>query len=218
MKQYSNKLAQFQHDHGLVPDGIMGPITLKKGREIFNIKSDEATAHFFGQLAHETNNFKSSVESLNYSVTGLQRTFLFYRKNPSLARKHGRSGARKADQQAIANNVYNDANRGKRYKLGNTQPGDGWRFRGRGSIMITGRNNYEAFFTWMGLPKDTNPDLVATKYYWEAALWFFEVNRIWWHTGNVTERSIVTVTKLINGGVNGLNHRRSLTLKYYRYL
>lgn len=213
-----SKLKQFQRKNGLTPDGIIGRFTLLKMMVVFNIKTKEATAHFVGQLAHETNNFKARTESFNYSVNGLAKTFSFYRKNPELARLHGRRTGRKANQMLIENNVYDDNNRSKRYKLGNVCPGDGWKFRGRGSIMVTGRNNYEAFFCWLGIPKDSDPSLVATTYYWECALWFFEVNKLWRLALNVSDYSITKLTEKINGGLNGFDHRKELTELFLRLL
>ena len=211
-------IIEFQENNCLVPDGIIGRNTLNKMKSIFKIKSKASFAHFIGQLAHETNNFKSSIESLNYSSKGLVGTFRYYREHPALAREHGRVGAKAANQELIANSVYNDANRSSKYKLGNIHPGDGWKFRGRGAIMITGRNNYEAFFKWMKLPIDTDPGTVESKYYWDAAKWFFKVNKIWKHTEEITDENIMIVTKKINGGVNGYNHRRLLTNKYFKSL
>ena len=213
-----NIIFDFQKKHSLNPDGLIGKNTLKKMKKIFKIKSKESFAHFIGQLAHETNNFKSTSESFNYSVKGLINTFSYYKKHKHLAREHGRTGAKKANQELIANTVYNDSNRSSKYKLGNVQPGDGWKFRGRGSIMITGRSNYEAFFRWMKLPIDTDPGTVESLYYWDAAKWFFKVNNIWKHTNEVNDVSILKITKMINGGVNGLSHRKALTYKFYKYI
>ena len=213
------RIAEFQKKHGLTADGIIGRTTLTKFKEVFRIPSDAAVAHFIGQLHHESNGFKQGVESLNYSVSGLKKTFKFYRNHPELAQRHGRiKSVQKANQEAIANNVYADANRSKRFKLGNINPGDGWRFRGRGAIMITGRNNYMAFFKWLNVPLTTDPDHLAGKYFWHTALWFFKANNIWNHCNAVSTSNIEKVTRLINGGINGLRHRTELTIKYFRML
>lgn len=215
----SRKIVEFQKANRLVSDGIIGKNTLLKMKEVFKIVNEESVAHFVGQLAHETNHFSRDTESLNYSVEGLKATFSFFRKNPHLAQQYGRiSGVQNANQEAIANLVYDDANRSANYKLGNTQPGDGWKFRGRGGIQLTGRSNYEAFFKWKGISINTNPDLVATVYFWDPALWFFERNKVWWHTGSVTYNACKNVTKLVNGGDNGLADRWRLTEKYYNIL
>ncbi|MDC7994451.1 peptidoglycan-binding protein [Altibacter sp. HG106] len=210
-----NRIIAFQHNNRLVADGIIGPATLGKMKEVFNIGQNIALAHFLGQLAHETASFTRNEESLNYSVSGLMKTFLFYRRNPDLARLHGRAPGQSAKQEDIANTVYADENRGRGYKLGNVHPGDGWKFRGRGAIMITGRSNYELFFKWENLPADTDPNLLATKYYWRTALWFFERNDVWRHCGQISLPNVKRVTKLINGGYNGLSHRYNLTRMYH---
>ena len=210
------EIVKFQKDNRLVADGILGPITANKIMQVAGIKNDQHLAHFLGQVAHETNGFKSSVESLNYSVSGLKKTFRHYRRNPFLATLHGRKRGQKANQVEIANAVYSDRNRSRSYKLGNIFEGDGWKYRGRGAIMITGRSNYNAFFEWLGISIRTNPDLVATKYYWQTAVWFFSVNNIWKYCYEVNDDTIRLVTKKINGGYNGYDHRKNLTYLFYR--
>lgn len=211
-----SQIVNFQKKHGLYPDGILGPLTANKMQVVFNIKTDEALAHFLGQLAHETNNFKAKVESFNYRVQTLKDTFSFYRRNPGLADLHGRKRGQKARGEIIANLVYDDKNRSSSFKLGNTLTGDGWRFRGRGAIMITGRANYTEFFRWKCLPINTDPGLVATLYYWDAAIWFFETRNIWKYTDTVSNYNIALITKIINGGDNGLQHRKDLTYHFYK--
>lgn len=107
-----------------------------------------ATAH------HETGaKFVSSIESLNYSVDGLMKTFGRHRISAADAQKYGRSGSRPANQSAIGNLIYGGD--WGRDNLGNTQTGDGWRYRGRGLVQITGRANYAKY----GL--ENNPDSAA---------------------------------------------------------
>lgn len=97
-------------------------------------------AHFIGQLSVESAGFSSVVESMNYSVDGLLRTFGRHRISEADARKYGRAPGRPADQRAIANLVYGGA--WGRTNLGNTQPEDGWRLRGHGLKQVTGRSNF----------------------------------------------------------------------------
>jgi len=141
--------------------------------------------HFFGQCVVEVGSgFHELTESLDYSVDGLM-SFSYFKNHPDEAKKHGRNKSENqlADQEAIANIIYADENRGEKYKLGNTQEGDGWKYRGRGIIQITGREIYTEFNKYaheMKLVDDEvnfvdNPELVAENktyafvsaaYYW----------------------------------------------------
>jgi len=103
--------------------------------------------HFFGQCVVEVgSSFHELTESLNYSAKGLM-SFSYFQNHPDEAKKHGRNKSENqlADQEAIANIIYADENRSERLKLGNTQEGDGWKYRGRGIIQITGREIYNDF-------------------------------------------------------------------------
>lgn len=161
-------------------------------------------AHFAGQLSHESFDFKITSENLNYSAERLLQVFpkYFNEKNVILyARKPIR----------IANRVY--ANR-----MGNVNIGDGYKFRGRGYIQLTGKNNYSAFSKFIGEDCVSNPDLVSQKYALESALWFFFENKIFTLCKDLSDESIKKVTKKINGGLNGFADRKAKTLKYYNLL
>lgn len=212
------KIIEFQNNNGLAPDGIIGIKTLSKLREVLKIETDIQLANFMGQLHHETAGFKYDVESLNYSAEALIKTFSFYKENPVLAFRHGRSGNEAADQEAIANNVYYDGNRGIRFKLGNKTWGDGWKFRGRGSIMVTGKSNYIDFGKYLGVDLVLFPEQVSTKYYWDCGLWYFGKRKLWRLSNSINIKSITELTKRINGGLNGLEDRIKWTKHYYDIL
>lgn len=158
-------------------------------------------AHFAGQLSHESFDFKITSENLNYSAERLLQVFpkYFNEKNVILY-------ARKPIK--IANRVY--ANR-----MGNVNIGDGWKYRGRGYIQLTGKKNYEDFSKFIGEDCVQNPDLVSQKYALESALWFFFENKIFTLCKDLSDDSIKKVTKKINGGLNGFADRKAKTLKYY---
>jgi len=149
------------------------------------------TAHFISQTMHESAGYTRLQENLNYSASGLRKTWPT-RFTAALAAQLARN------PEAIANHVY-----GRR--LGNSQPGDGWLFRGRGIIQVTGRSNYrncsEAVYNDMRLL--TDPDLLLTaKDSVISAFWYWDKNRI---------KDLLTVkdvTKKINGGTNGLADRQ----------
>ncbi|WP_456867586.1 hypothetical protein [Galbibacter sp. BG1] len=214
-----NPINNFQHENGLVPDGIIGPLTINKIKHSLRIPTNEALAHFIGQCHHESNGFLRLRESLNYSVSGLISTFSFYRKRPNLAFTHGRNWRHKADQETIANNVYLDKNRSEGYKLGNRNWGDGWKYRGNGPIQITGFFNHLQLSKYLAEPEIlNNPTIVCNCYYFESAIWFFNEHRIWRYTREVDNDSIEKVTKAINGGINGLEDRIKWTNHYYELI
>jgi len=106
-----------------------------------------------------------------------------------------------------------------RKDLGNTQPGDGIRFKGRGYIQLTGRANYTKFSKFCGEDCVANPDLVATKYPMMSAAYFFNSNKLWviCDKGSGTD-NVLAVTKRVNGGTNGLADRQKHFTKYWNLL
>jgi putative chitinase len=168
--------------------------------QTFDISNPFRLAHFLAQCAHESGNFKFTRENLNYSEIGLLNVFpKYFDKNTA------KLYARKPEQ--IANIVYEC-----RLGNGNRNTGDGYKFRGRGYLQLTGRVNYKAFGDYIGVDLITNPDLVATKYALTSAAWFFEKKGLWKICDQgVDEPTIVAVTKRVNGGTNGLKDRISKT-------
>lgn len=200
-------LESLQKKIGAGVDGIFGPGTMKMGMEFYKLTPVRA-AHFFAQTAHETGGFKSFTENLNYSATGLQGTFGKYFPG-NLEESYARN------PEKIANRVY-----ASRMGNGNEASGDGWKFRGRGALQTTGKLNYIALSKHLNLPEIlTNPDLVATKYAFESALYFFESNNLWVICDQgVKDTTILALTKRINGGTHGLVDRIEKTKKYYEYV
>jgi putative chitinase len=197
-------LAALQSKCGIAADGKWGPGTYKAARDFFKLSNTQA-AHFFGQCAHESGGFKVFSENLNYSDKGLNSIFKKY--FPTIASTAGY--ARKPEK--IANKVY--ANR-----MGNgpESSGDGWTFRGRGPIQLTGKDNYTAFAAAIGRPDVlTNPDLVVGELAFESALWFFRKNGLLAIADKgVTDAIITQITKRVNGGTHGLDDRLKKTKQY----
>lgn len=166
----------------------------------FNISNPFRLAHFLAQTAHESGNFKHVRENLNYSAEGLIKVFpKYFSKETALwyARK----------PEAIANVVY-----GNRMGNGDKNSGDGWRYRGRGYLQLTGKINYKAFGDYIGINFITEPDLVASKYPLTSAAWFFEKNKLWDVCDQGLHQDIVKqVTKRVNGAYHGLSDRISKT-------
>jgi putative chitinase len=206
-KNKTMSLKHLQTKIGVTADGAFGPGTLKAAMAYYKLTPERA-AHFFAQTGHETGEFKLFTENLNYSAQGLQTTFGKYFPG-NLEESYARN------PEKIANRVY-----GSRMGNGDESTGDGYKFRGRGALQLTGKNNYIAFANYLKKPEIvTNPDLVATEYAFESAMFFFDNNKLWTICdGGVNDSSISTLTKRINGGVNGLEHRKALTTKYYGYL
>lgn len=197
-------LAALQAKCGIAADGKWGPGTYKAARDYFKLTNNQA-AHFFGQCAHESGGFKVFQENLNYSAQGLNGIFKKY--FPTLDSASGY--ARKPEK--IANKVY-----GNRMGNGPESSGDGYKFRGRGPIQLTGRQNYTQFAADIGRQDVlTNPDIVATELAFESALWFFRKNGLFAIADKgVTDTVITQITKRVNGGTHGLDDRLKKTKQY----
>lgn len=196
-----------QEKIGVKADGVFGPGTLKAAAKHYNL-SPEHAAHFFGQVAHETGNFRAFTENLNYSASGLQTVFKKYFPSLTEAQQYERK------PEKIANRVY-----ASRMSNGNEASGDGWKFRGRGALQLTGKANYQQFSTALKKPEImSNPDLVSTEFAFESAKFFFDQNRLWPLCDKVNDESILALTRRINGGTHGLEDRVQKTRAYYEML
>jgi len=200
-------LKSLQEKIGTTPDGAFGPGTMKKAMEFYKLTPVRA-AHFFAQTAHETGGFKLFSENLNYSADGLQKIFGKYFPG-TLEESYAKQ------PEKIANRVY-----ASRMGNGDEKSGDGWKFRGRGALQLTGKDNYKAFSDYLKKPEImTNPDLVATTYSFESAMFFFDKNKLWSICDQgINDAAILALTKRINGGTHGLDDRNQKTKKYYEYV
>ena len=197
-------LKSLQTKIGIPADGAWGPGTFKAAMAFYKLSPVRA-AHFFAQTAHETGGFKAFSENLNYNAKGLMGIFKKYFPDAATAAKYERK------PEAIANRVY-----ASRMGNGPESSGDGWRYRGRGALQLTGRDNYKAFADYCKRPDVmSNPDLVATELAFESAMFFFERNKLWAICDQgVTDAAILSLTKKINGGTHGLADRSDKTKKY----
>jgi len=200
-------LKTLQTKLGLTADGAFGPGTMKAAMKLYNLTPERA-AHFFAQTGHETGDFKVYNENLNYSAQGLQGIFGKYFPG-NLEESYARQ------PEKIANRVY-----ASRMGNGDEASGDGWKFRGRGAIQLTGKDNYTQFSKHINKPEIlTNPYIVSTDYSFESALFFFDKNKLWSICDQgVNEATILALTKRVNGGTHGLEDRKAKTLKYYGYV
>lgn len=197
-------LAALQAKCGIAADGKWGQGTYRAAKAYFKLSNSQA-AHFFGQCAHESGSFKVFSENLNYSADGLNKIFKKYFPTVAAAQPYARK------PEKIANKVY--ANR-----MGNgpESSGDGWKYRGRGPIQLTGKDNYTAFSKAIGRPDIlTNPDIVAGELAFESALWFFQKNGLLAIADKgVTDAIITQITKRVNGGTHGLDDRLKKTKQF----
>lgn len=168
----------------------------------YKINTPLRLAHFMAQIEHESN-LKPVSENLNYSESGLLKIFGKY-----FTKEKAKFYARKPEQ--IANIVY-----ANRMGNGNTESGEGWKYRGRGFIQITGKSNYTKLTQSTGIDYVNNPDKLLT----EAdalisALWYWKkinANKL------ADKDDLKGITRLINGGYNGLAHREQLLIKWKKH-
>ena len=169
----------------------------------YEINTPQRIAAFVAQCAHESGGFTALVENLNYRWQSLRKVFPKYFPDDAIAQDYA---SRPNKQEAIANRIY-----ASRMGNGDEASGDGWRFRGRGLIQLTGRHNY----TWFAASLEISPE-EATEYLTtfegaaQSACWFWESNKLnqWADKGD-----ILTLTKRINGGTIGLDDR----IKHYEH-
>ena len=190
---------------GHIPDSVLAQIPDTAAK--FNITNPLRLAHFLAQCGHESGGWKATSENLNYSSKGLMGIFPRY-FTPALAEQYARK------PEAIASRVY-----GGRMGNGPEATKEGFKFRGRGYIQLTGKDNYKAFDGFV--PEDilANPDLVATKYPLMSAAWFFNKNGLWAICDRGADQVTVTaVTKRVNGGTIGLPDRIKHFNEYYNLI
>ena len=190
---------------GHVPDAVIAQIPDTAAK--FNITNPLRLAHFLAQCGHESGGFKAVSENLNYSAKGLLGTFGKY-FNSTTAAQYERK------PEMIASRVY-----GSRMGNGDESTKEGYKFRGRGYIQLTGKSNYTNFTKFIGEDCIGNPDLVATKYPLASAAFFFDSNKLWSICDKGADDATVTsVTKRVNGGTIGLPDRIKHFKEYYNLL
>ena len=191
---------------GHLPEAVIAqlPDTIAK----FELNTPLRLAHFLAQAGHESGGFKLVTENLNYGAKGLLGVFKKYFPTEAKAKEYERK------PEKIANLVY-----GSRMGNGIETTGEGYKFRGRGYIQLTGKDNYKAFDAVVAESIIDNPDLVATKYPLLSAAWFFHKNGLHKLADNGASDAVVTqVTKRVNGGTIGLADRLKHFKEYYALL
>jgi putative chitinase len=201
----SEAMKALQAKVGVTADGAFGPNTARAIAKHYGL-SEKRAAHLLGQASHESGGFKLVRENLNYSAETMLRVWPSRFKTLADAEPFARN------PKALADKVYSG-------RMGNAE-GEGHVWIGRGFLQLTGKDNYKAFAADMDAPEILkDPELVETKYAFETALWFFEKNGLFDIADKgVSDSTIKQITKRVNGGYIGLDHRTKETQKIWRWL
>ena len=191
---------------GHIPDNVIAMIPDTAAK--FGINTPLRLAHFLAQCGHESGGFRATQENLNYSAKGLMGIFKKYFPTLALAQSYERK------PEKIANRVY-----GGRMGNGPESSGEGYKFRGRGYIQLTGKENYTAFGKSIGEDMTVNQDKVSGPYALLSAAWFFSKNGLHKMADEGSSDAVVTkITKRVNGGTIGLADRIKHFKEYYNLL
>ena len=201
----SDAMKKLQAKVGVTADGAFGPNTARAIAKHYELSPARA-AHLFGQASHESGGFSLTRENLNYSAEAMCRVWPSRFKTVAEAQPYARN------PKALADKVYSN-------RMGNGE-GEGHIYIGRGFLQLTGKDNYKSFAADMRVPEIMqDPSLVETDYAFETALWFFEKNGLFAIADKgVNDDTIKQITKRVNGGYIGLDHRMKETKKIYGWL
>ena len=201
----SDAMKALQAKVGAKPDGSFGPNTARAIAKHYELSPARA-AHLLGQASHESGGFKLVRENLNYTSETMMRVW------PSRFRTLEEAQPFARNPKGLADKVYSN-------RMGNGD-GEGHIYIGRGFLQLTGKDNYKAFAADMRVPEIMqDPSLVETEYAFETALWFFEKNNLFAIADKgVSNDTIKQITKRVNGGYIGLNHRSEETYKVFSWL
>ena len=190
---------------GHIPEAVI--VQIPTVMEKFQINTPLRLAHFLAQCGHESGGFKATQENLNYSADGLKKIFPKYFPG-NIAESYARN------PEKIASKVY-----GGRMGNGDESTKEGFKFRGRGYIQLTGKDNYTAFGKSINEDLTVDPTSVAGKYALLSAAWFFSKNGL--HKladGGATDAVVTSITKRVNGGTIGLPDRIKHFKEYHALL
>jgi len=197
---------KLQNLKGHIPDAVIAMIPDTAAK--FAINTPLRLAHFLAQCGHESGGFRATQENLNYSAKGLNGIFRKYFPTEAAAAAYARQPAK------IASKVY-----ANRMGNGSEASGEGYKFRGRGYIQLTGKENYTAFGKSIGEDIISNPDKVSSQYALLSAAWFFSKNGLHKMADEGASDQVVTkITKRVNGGTIGLPDRIKHFKEYYKLL
>jgi putative chitinase len=200
---------------GHVPESIIKQIPTAMDK--FGINNVLRLSHFLSQCSHESGGFKSVRENLNYSAQGLANTWpTRYSVNPKVKPLVPNELAKQIEKkpEVIANKTY-----ANRMGNGSEESGDGFKYIGRGYIQLTGKDNYREFGRLLDVDLLKSPDKVATDYPLLSGAWFFSKNGLnTLSDKGSTEDVVKSITKKINGGTIGIDHRLKEFKKFHDIL
>lgn len=201
----SDAMKKLQEKCGVTADGAFGPNTARAIAKHYKL-SPERGAHLLGQASHESGGFKLTKENLNYRAETMCKVW------PSRFKTLADAAPFARNPKALADKVYSG-------RMGNGE-GEGHIWIGRGFLQLTGKDNYRSFASDMRVPEVMeNPSLVETDYAMETAMWFFEKNGLFAIADKgVSDDIIKQITKRVNGGYIGLDHRKKETEKIHGWL
>lgn len=205
----SDAMKKLQEKVGVTADGAFGPNTARAIAKHYDL-SPERGAHLLGQASHESGGFKRTSEGLYYSsAERIQAVWPSRFPTVESAEPYAKN------PEALANRVY-----ANRMGNGDEASGDGFLWRGRGFLQLTGADNVKRFAADMRLPQVLqDPSLLAEDFAFETAYWFFQANSLWAIADEgVSDDTIKRITKRVNGGTHGLAHRTDETKKIYGWL
>jgi putative chitinase len=202
----SEAMKLLQGKCGITTDGSFGPNTARAITAHYKLTPERA-AHLLGQAAHESGGFKLTRENLNYSADVMCRVWPSRFKTVEDAAPYARN------PKALAEKVYFG-------RMGNDTTEKASLYIGRGFLQLTGYDNHKAFAHDMNAPEVlTDPSLLEGELAFETALWFFEKNGLFKIADEgVSDDTIKRITKRVNGGTHGLDHRTEETNKIYGWL
>ncbi|MGJ1366273.1 glycoside hydrolase family 19 protein [Sphingobacterium spiritivorum] len=210
----TERIKQLQTKVGAKADGIIGNETLSKFAAKYK-KTRAQVAHFFGNIHHETY-FTVERENMNYTAPRIMEIFGVGKHSANVTTDQAANLAGKP--YALAERVYGLGNPRKARELGNTLPGDGYKYRGGGALQCTGGGDYLTYGTMLGIDLYNRPELITGEAYFRTAIAEFDLRKIWDLATDIKEASIVAVCRKVNGGLNGLKDRREKTLYYYNLM
>ena len=202
----SEAMKLLQSKCGVIPDGNFGPNTARAVAKEYGLTAERG-AHLLGQAAHESGGFKLTRENLNYSAETMCKVWA--KRFPTL--ESATPFAR--NPKALAENVYFG-------RMGNDTKEKASLYIGRGFLQLTGYDNHKLFAHDMNRPDVlTDPSLLEGELAFETALWVFEKNKLFDIADEgVNVDTILRITKRVNGGTHGLDHRTQETNKIYSFL
>lgn len=203
------RIKDLQRLIGANPDGVIGNETLRKFAERFN-RTIVQTVHFFAQIHHESGGFTVGRENMNYTAPRIMQIFGIGKHSAKVT--VAEAGRLAGNPWDLAERVYGLGNPKKAKELGNIKVGDGFKYRGGGALQCTGASDYNKYG---GQRLYEKPELIETsEFYFSTALKEFDARGIWSLAKDYSSSSILSVTKRVNGGTNGLQDRINKTAYY----